>query len=370
MVKERRWINGWRWAIGLVLLPSLGQGAEVKVEDFSGIQAFKIRNLVGTEVSLTNYGARIVSVVVADRVGEKADVVLGYDSVEGYINGIKRPYLGCMVGRTAGRISGGRFMLDGEEIQLSVNRAPNHLHGGEKGFDKVVWESEVVENGVKFSYLSPDGEEGYPGNLFVEVVYTLGEDNALRIACTGRTDKATPLSLTNHAYFNLAGEGSGTVLDHMLAMPGESYMPRDGTGIPLGGWEKVGDSPFDFRAPKRIGRDIVLDHEQLILARGYDHSWEIPDTGLELELAATLHEPESGRFLEVYTDEPTLHVYTANYLDGQLKGKSGRPYGAREAICLETQHLPDSPNHPDWPDTILRPGESYSSTTVYKFGAK
>ncbi|MBN2703340.1 MAG: galactose mutarotase [Pontiellaceae bacterium] len=343
---------------------------EVGVSDFDSIQEFTLKNKNGMVVKLTNYGATITSIVVPDRDGKMADVALGYDSVEGYINAIDRPYFGAVVGRYGNRIGKGKFTIDGVEYELNTNNGENHLHGGNMGFDKVVWTAETVENGVKFSYLAKDGEENYPGNLNLSVTYTLTDDNEIKMHYEATTDKATVVNVTNHTYFNLAGEGSGTINDHVLQINGSKTTPVDEGLIPTGELADVAGTPFDFLQPKRIGDDVDADNVQISYGPGYDHNWVLDRNGDGMELAATLYEPKSGRVLEVITEEPCIQFYGGNFLDGRLVGKSGKPYEKRSGLCLETQHAPDSPNNPDWPTTTLRPGEKYDTTTIYKFSVK
>jgi aldose 1-epimerase len=346
--------------------------AAIKVEEQPDpvMRSFHLRNSSGMEVRLTNYGARIMSIVVPDRAGSMADVVLGYDSAQQYMNAVKRPYLGCTVGRYASRIGKGKFSIDGVEYTLIANNTGNHLHGGLVGFDKVVWEAEPVPDGVRFSYLAKDGEEGYPGNLSVEVTYTLTADNALRIDYRAATDKPTVVNLTNHSYFNLAGEGSPTMLDHLLTIHADEYLPVDAYNLPLGHTAMVAGTPLDFREAKPVGQDIDAQHEQIVRGHGYDHDFLVKGKANALNLAATLHDPASGRVMEVLTTEPVVHLYSGNFLIPQLVGKSGRPYHRRSGLCLETQHAADSPNRPEWPTTLLRPGDTMESTTVFKFGIK
>jgi aldose 1-epimerase len=343
------------------------QSANVVESIDQGFRMYTLTNKHGMEVGLANYGARITSIKVPDKNGEFADVVLGYDSIPQYINAIKRPYLGCTVGRYANRIGGGTFTIDGTEYTLATNNAPNHLHGGLVGFDKVVWSAKMVENGVRFRYLAKDGEEGYPGNMPVEVTYTLGDDNALRIDGRATTDKPTVINLTNHSYFNLAGEGSPSVLDHRLTIHAEHYLPVDEFNLVLGHKAKVAGTPLDFRQAKPVGEEINSEHEQVVRGHGYDHAFIIDGETDALKHAATLVDTGSGRIMKVHTTEPTVHLYSGNFLIPELVGKSGRPYYRRSALCLETQHAPDSPNHPEWPTTVLRPGETYSTTTIFEF---
>jgi len=319
------------------------------------------------EVRLASYGARVTSIEVPDRNGVMADIVLGFESVEPYRSSVKKPYLGATLGRYAGRIADGRLTLDGVEHVLAKNNGPNHNHGGVTGFDKVVWVAKQFRNGVQFSYTSPDGEEGYPGTLKAQVTYTLTDANELIIDYRATTDQPTPINLSNHTYFNLAGEGSDTALDHELMIDAEEMLPIDKTSIPTGKIASVAGTPFDFRMSKPVGRDIDQPNEQLARGSGYDHTFVLnPKKGAK-KPAATLYEKNSGRKMQVFTDQPGLQLYTANFLDGSLNGKSGKPYMKRSSLSLETQHFPDSPNQPEFPNTILRPGETYQTRTIYQF---
>ncbi len=345
----------------------------VCVSDFDSIKEYTLKNKNGMVVKITNYGATITSIIVPDRDGNMADVALGYNSVEGYINAIDRPYFGAVVGRYGNRIAKGKFSIDGTEYELATNNGENHLHGGNMGFDKVVWNAEIVDNGVKFSYLAKDGEEGYPGNLKLSVTYTLTDDNEIVMHYEATTDKATVVNVTNHTYFNLAGEGADTINDHILKINGSKTTPVDAGLIPTGEFADVTGTPFDFREPKEIGKDVDADNQQIKYGPGYDHNWVLDRKGDGMELAATLHEPKSGRVLEVITEEPCIQFYGGNFLDGRLVGKSGKAYKHRSGLCLETQHAPDSINHEGeegWPSVILRPGEKYDTTTIYKFSVK
>ena len=319
------------------------------------------------EVRLASYGARITSIKVPDHNGAMADIVLGFDAVEPYRSSIKKPYLGATLGRYAGRIADGRFTLDGVEHVLAQNSAPNHNHGGSTGFDKVVWDGKRLRNGVQFDYISPDKEEGYPGTLKAQVTYTLTDANELILDYRATTDRATPVNLSNHTYFNLAGEDSDTVLDHELMINAEAMLAIDKTSVPTGKIPSVADTPFDFRQPKLVGRDINQTNEQLAIGSGYDHTFVLNSKKGAKKPAATLYEKTSGRKMQVFTDQPGLQLYTANFLDGSLNGKSGKPYMKRGSLCLETQHFPDSPNQPKFPNTILRPGETYQTKTIYQF---
>ncbi len=348
--------------------------ASAQVRDFDSIKLYTLENESGMTVRVTNYGAIITSIIVPDRNGKRADVALGYDRVEDYINAVDKPYFGAVVGRYGNRIAKGEFTLDGETYSLLQNNGENHLHGGAIGFDKVVWAvDEYVEGkSLTLSYLAKDKEEGYPGNLELIIVYTLADDNSLVVDYHATTDKATPINVTQHTYFNLKGEGQGTILDHKLMLNAKTFTPVDGSLIPTGETPAVAGTPFDFTTAKAIGRDIDQQNEQLVFGLGYDHNWILNKDGKEgeLSLAAQVHEPSSGRVMEIYTTEPGIQFYCGNFLDGRLKGKSGKPYVHRGGFCLETQHFPDSPNQPNFPSTILKPGETYESKTVFKFSAK
>jgi aldose 1-epimerase len=345
----------------------------VKVADFDSIKLYTLENKAGMEVKITNYGAIVTSIKVPDRNGKLADIVLGYNDVSDYMNAVDKPYFGAIVGRYGNRIAKGKFTLDGEEYDLATNNGENHLHGGVIGFDKVVWNAEVVGgNAVRFTYLAKDTEEGYPGNLSVAVTYTLTDDNELEIDYRATTDKATPVNLTNHTYFNLKGEGEGTILEHELMINAKGFTPVDKGLIPTGKIVPVAGTPFDFTTAKPIGRDVGQENQQLEFGLGYDHNFVLDKGGREGEmtLAATVYEPASGRFMEVFTEEPGVQFYCGNFLDGRLKGKSGKTYVHRGGFCLETQHYPDSPNQPQFPNTILRPGEVYETRTVYRFSVR
>ena len=350
--------------------------AGVKTDDFDRIQLFTLKNKAGTEIKITNYGAILTSIRVADRNGEFADIALGYNGVEGYINAVDKPYFGAIVGRYGNRLAKGSFTLDGETYSLAKNNGPNHLHGGDVGFDKVVWDAKPIQgknfSGLELTYLSKDCEEGYPGNLACKVTYKLTEANEIVMEYHATTDKATPVNLTNHTYFNLAGEGSEDILDHLVHINADHYTPVNQHLIPTGEIAPVKDTPFDFTVEKSIGVDINEENEQLQFGRGYDHNFVLNKKGQadKMTLAATVYEPQSGRFLEVFTEEPGVQFYTGNFLDGRLIGKAGKPYLSRGGFCLETQHFPDSPNQPTFPSTILRPSETYSTKTIFRFSVK
>jgi aldose 1-epimerase len=338
----------------------------------ANVNVFALTNGNGVEVRTIPYGAAIVSIRVPDRDGRLGDIVLSFNSLDGYLT--PPPYFGAVVGRYGNRIAAGRFTLDGHAYQLATNNGPNHLHGGNKGFDKVLWLAEPFEHdgnpGVTYSYTSVDGEEGYPGTLHARVTYTLTSANDLTIEYDATTDQPTPVNLTQHSYFNLAGEGSGDILAHVLTIDADRYTPVDATQIPTGALAPVDGTPFDFRTPIAIGARIDADDAQLHTGKGYDHNWVLraSDAGSSLRHAAHLRDPKTGRTLDVSTTEPGLQFYSGNFLDGTLTGKSGRAYPARSALCLETQHFPDSPNHPNFPSTILRPGGRLQSKTVWTFG--
>ena len=321
----------------------------------------------GITVSVLDYGAIVQSIRVPGRDGRVADVVLGYDMVEEYQR--DRFYMGAVVGRSAGRIAGAAFTLDGERVRLTANDGPNHLHGGHRGLGRVTWDArpfaDVTGAGVVMEHVSPDGDEGYPGNLQVRVTYTLSPENVLRVDFRAVTDRATPVNLTQHSYFNLAGEGQGDVLGHELAIRASAFTPLGEDLIPTGAVSLVEGTPLDFRHRRRIGERIDADDAQLRIAAGYDHNFVLDGRAGTLRRAARLCDPASGRVLDAWTTEPGLQLYTGNYLDAL--GKGGHRYGPRAGVCLETQHFPDAPNQPGFPSTILRPGEEYRSRTEFHF---
>lgn len=331
------------------------------------VERFTLSNRHGVEVRAMTYGGIITSLEAPDRHGAPGDVVLGYDDLAGYLR--SSPYFGAIVGRYGNRIARGRFTLDGTEYRLAVNNGPNHLHGGVRGFDKVVWAAAPFQNdstvGVVFTHVSPDGDEGYPGTLRAAVTYTLNDRNELAIDYEAATDKPTPVNLTQHSYFNLAG--SGDILGHMLTLAADRYVPVDSTLIPTGELAPVAGTPFDFRTPHPIGARIGAPDEQLRRGGGYDHTFVVNRTGPGLVLAAILTDSASGRTLEIRTTEPGVQFYSGNFLDGTLTGKGGTVYRYRTGLALETHHFPDSPNQPAFPSTILRPGETYRSRTVWTF---
>lgn len=346
----------------------------VEVQDFSSIKLYKMKNAHGMEVHVTNYGAIITSILVPDRQGKLGDVALGYNDVSGYINAVDKPYFGAIVGRYGNRIAKGKFTIDGTEYTLATNNGPNALHGGIIGFDKVVWDAQVptdVEDpSVVLTYTAKDREEGYPGNLKIQVTYRLTPDNEIVVDYLATTDQPTPVNLTQHTYFNLKGEGQGDILGHELKLHADHYTPVDETLIPTGEIAPVAGTPFDFSQAKAIGRDIGQTNEQLTFGGGYDHNWVLKPSREPLRMAAEVYEPESGRTLTIRTTEPGIQFYCGNFLDGRLKGKSGQPYVYRGGFCLETQHYPDSPNQPNFPSTILRPGETYRTQTIFQFGVR
>jgi aldose 1-epimerase len=328
-----------------------------------------------TQAAITNYGARVVSLLVHDKKGALTDVVDGYDSIGKYVNQ-KETYFGAIVGRYGNRIAKGKFNVEGKEYTLAINNAPNSLHGGTKGFGAVVWSGrQLNDSSVELSYVSKDGEEGYPGNLSVKVTYTLGavaNGSALKIDYEATTDKATVLNLTNHSYFNLNGQGSGTINNHLLQINAVAYTPVDSTLIPTGKIEPVAGTPFDFRQPTAIGSRIGTDNIQLKYGKGYDHNFVLgPTTGIPLENAVTtVLGDQSGIYMEVFTDQPGIQFYGGNFMTGVSPLKAGKKDDYRTAFCLETQHYPNSPNQPSFPSTELKPGKVYKTTTVYSFSAK
>ena len=332
------------------------------------VDLFTLTNAHGMEIRLTNYGGIVTHLFVPDAEGTAEDIALGYDTLAEYLE--SSPYFGSLVGRYGNRISGASFTLDGETFALAANNGPNHLHGGERGFDKVVWAAEPFEEpgrrGVRLAYVSPDGEEGYPGALRVEVTYALTDENAFEIDYRATTDKATPVNLTQHTYFNLAGIGNGDILDQELTLHADRFTPVDEGLIPTGILQPVEGTPFDFTEPAAIGARIDADDTQIERGGGYDHNFVLSMEAGVLKHAARVTDPASGRVMDVHTTEPGVQFYTGNFLDGSLSGK-GVSYGKRSGFCLETQHFPDSPNQDAFPSTILRPGETYASRTIYSF---
>ena len=341
--------------------------------DGEGASVYTLTNARGMEVRVTDWGGVVLSISVPDREGTVEDVTLGFDTLAPYTTG-ESPYFGALVGRYGNRIAGGRFSLDGRTYTLATNNGPNHLHGGERGFDKRLWTAEPFETdstaGLVLTRTSPDGEEGYPGALDVRVTYTLTDDDALAFAYQATTDAATPVNLTQHTYFNLAGPG-GDVLGHELTLDAGAFTPVDSTLIPTGEVRPVAGTPFDFREPRAIGERIGADDEQIRYGGGYDHNWVLDREGeAGLVRAARLYDPSSGRAMEVWTTEPGVQFYSGNFLDGSLTGRGGVAYAYRSGLALETQHFPDSPNQAAFPSTVLRPGETYRSRTVYRFSVE
>ena len=334
------------------------------------VEMLTLTNTNGIELRAITYGGIITSIKTPDRTGAMGDIVLGFNSIDRYQ--ADHPFFGTIIGRYGNRIAKGRFTIDGKEYTLATNNGPNHLHGGNRGFDKRIWQAEVLppiagQNSVAFSYTSADGEEGYPGKLIVEVTYTLNDNNELIVSYEARTDKATHVNLTQHSYFNLVGEGSGDILGHELTIDADRYTPVDATLIPTGVLAPVEGTPFDFRKSTAIGARIEAADKQIKNGQGYDHNWVLNGT-TGRRRAARVVEPKSGRTLEVATTEPGLQFYAGNFLDGTLTGNSGLPYGRRSGFCLETQHFPDTPNQKNFPTTLLKPGEQYKTETVFTFG--
>ncbi|MBK5270831.1 MAG: galactose mutarotase [Bacteroidia bacterium] len=330
------------------------------------VTEYTLTNANGMQLGIINYGGTVTKIITPDKNGEMGDVVLGYDSLSGYRQK-GNPYFGALIGRYGNRIANGKFTLDGKEYTLAGNDNGNSLHGGNKGYDKVYWDIEKLpgDSSLKLTYMSKDGEEGYPGNLNVEVVYTLGSDNSMKIDYTATTDKATPINLTNHCYFNLSAGKDSTILNHELMLNADNYTPVNDKLIPTGEIASVKGTAMDFTSPHKIGKEIDS------VAGGYDHNWVLNKNGNSLETVATVFEPISGRYMEVLTTEPGIQFYTGNFLNGTLTNtKNGQKYIKHSALCLETQHFPDSPNEPSFPNTILKPGETYRHTAVYKFSVK
>ena len=360
----------------ILLAQSTSSKTEVQQKHFGTrdgrpVILYTLTNSHGVEIAAMNYGGIIQSIRVPDRDGKFADIVLGHDTAEGYMP--NPPFLGAIVGRYANRIANASFTLDGKTYTLPKNDGPNTLHGGiAKTFDKVLWEGRPLKekNGVSFTYLSADGDDGFPGNLKVTVTYVLTESNELVIDYEATTDKDTPINVSQHTYFNLKGEGNGDILDHEIMINADKFTPVDKNLIPTGELRPVEGTPLDFRKSTRIGARIDDNYEQLVLAHGYDHNFVINRKGPGLTLAARVYEPTTGRVLEVTTTQPGVQFYSGNFLDGSVTGKSGHVYKRRYGLCLETQHFPDSPNHPEFPTTILKPGQTFHQQTVFKFAAK
>ena len=344
-----------------------------KLADGSEVYIYTLANKSGMEAKIINYGAAVVSLTAPDKNGKLADVVLGYDSLDGYVN--DKSYFGAIVGRYGNRIADGKFKLDGKEYQLTINDGANHLHGGLKGYNKVLWnETEIAKTGdgasLTLSYDSKDGEQGYPGNLKLTVKYTLTNNNELKIEYNAVTDKPTVLNPTHHSYFNLTGDPEKTILDHELMIDADNTTPVAKGLIPTGKFASVANTPMDFRKPTKIGARIDENYDQLKLGLGYDHNWVLNKHQESLPKVLSVYEPVSGRVMEMYTDQPGVQFYSGNFLDGTVKGKNGIMYKHRTGFCLEAQHYPDSPNHPEFPSTKLEPGQVYKQTTIYKFSAR
>jgi aldose 1-epimerase len=356
-------------ALAVVASLAVTSSAFGTMPDGTRVEAFTLKNGHGVEVRIITYGAAIASIKVPDRAGRFDDIVTGFDNLEGYLS--RSRFFGAIAGRYANRIANARFTLDGKTYELAANNGKNHLHGGRRGFDKVVWKGTPFErdgnSGVTLTYVSPDGDEGYPGTLTATVTYTLTASDELSLDYEATTDKATPVNLTNHSYFNLAGDGRGDILQHRLTIAADRYTPVDETLIPTGELAPVSGTPFDFRQPTAIGTRIDADAEQIRRGKGYDHNFVLNGSGLRK--AARLVDPSSGRTLDVATTEPGMQFYSGNNLDDAV-GKNGHTYGRRTSLCLETQHFPDSPNHATFPSTILRPGERFRSKTVFTFGVE
>jgi aldose 1-epimerase len=348
--------------------PMIKQRPFGKTQDGAPVELFELSQ-GGVTAKVMTYGATLIALEVPDRDGKPGDVVLGFDTLDGYLAG--HPFFGSTTGRVANRIAKGRFTLDGKEYTLAVNNPPNTLHGGRKAIDKMVWKAADASSSagpaVKFTYTSPDGEEGFPGSLAISVTYTVTRDQAVKIDYVATTDKPTPVNLTNHTYFNLAGPASGSILDHEMLLAADEYTPVNDTMIPTGKIAPVRGTPLDFTTSTKIGARI---DEIGSAIGGYDHNYVIRQSDKKPVLGARVYDPKTGRVLEMFTTEPGVQLYTANFLDGSLKGKGGVVYQKRQAFCLEAQHFPDSVNHPEFPSTILRPGETYTQTTIYKFSTR
>jgi len=343
-----------------------------KLPDGREVFQYTLTNKSGASVKVINFGAIVTSLIVPDRHGKFDDVVLGYDTLQGYLHG--QSYFGSIVGRYGNRIGKGQFNLEGKKYQLATNNGKNHLHGGNIGFNKVLWDAKIVQDSagpsLQLTYISPDGEEGYPGTVTLSVTYTLTDKNELRIVYNGTTDKTTVLNPTHHSYFNLSGSFTNTILDHLLTIEADSITPVDNGLITTGKYFDVTNTPMDFRTPTAIGARINDQFEQLVFGKGYDHNWVIRNyTKGKVRKAAEVYEQKSGRLMTVYTDQPGLQFYSGNFLDGTAKGK-GVSYQLRTGLCLEAQCYPDSPNKPEFPSTTLKPGEVYHQTTLYQFTTK
>tara|TARA_R110002096_G_scaffold207800_1_gene394277 strand:+ start:1942 stop:3126 length:1185 start_codon:yes stop_codon:yes gene_type:complete len=343
-----------------------------KTQDGTIIEQYTLKNVKGVELKVITYGGRITSLKVPNKNGNFENVILGFDSIEDYEK--DNPFFGALIGRYGNRIANGKFTLNGEDYKLATNDGSNHLHGGVNGFDRVVWVAEPIEGDtnstLKLTYLSKDGEEGYPGNLKVTVIYTLTEDNALEVSYEATTDKATVVNLTQHAYFNLNGDFSKDILNHDVVIDADTYLPVDGTLIPTGEIRKVEGTPFNFTSVKKIGKEINVDNEQLKRGKGYDHCWILNGKKGNMRFVASAYDKDSGRFMEIFSEEPAIQFYTGNFLDGTLTMPNGGAYNHRTGFCLETQHYPNSPNQESFPSTVLNPGETYKTKTTFKFSTK
>lgn len=337
------------------------------------LQLYRLKNTNGVEITFTNFGQKLVSLIVPDKEGIFEDIVLGFANIEDYVK-TDEIYFGSVIGRYGNRIANGTFEINREKYTLETNNGPNHLHGGNDGFHNKIWDTEVISGTeIQFTRVSKNGEEGYPGNLMTRVHYELTEANELKINYYAITDKATVVNLTHHSYFNLAGEGNGDINDHIFLINADKYTPVNENLIPTGELASVKNTPFDFTEGKTIGQDVNQAHEQLQYANGYDHNFvlnDIPKTEEGLKHAAKVRDPKTGRVLEVFTNEPGMQLYGGNFLSGKTIGKSGKNYAFRGAFCLETQHFPDSPNQPHFPSTVLLPNEQYKSTCIYKFSVE
>ncbi|MBK8947159.1 MAG: galactose mutarotase [Ignavibacteriae bacterium] len=343
-----------------------------KLSDGREVNMFTLKNKNGAEVKIIEFGATVTSLKVPDKNGKIEDVVLGYDKLEDYINGTS--YFGAIVGRYGNRIGKGKFNLNEDDFQLSINDGENHLHGGKIGFNKVLWIGETLQSSegesVKLTYVSPDGEEGYPGTANISIMYTLTESNELKIEYSATTDKTTIMNPTHHSYFNLSGNFQNTILDHELMMDADFFTPVDKGLITTGELVKVENTPMDFKVPTKIGKNINAEYEQLIFGKGYDHNWVLNNYDGSLKNVASLYDSTSGRLMEILTDQPGLQFYSGNFLNGTSIGKNGEKYNFRTGLCLETQKFPDSPNKANFPSVTLNPGEVYNQITIYKFSVK
>lgn len=356
--------NKENWMISMRKYGALKTGEEINI--------YTLTNKTGSKTEIINYGAIVVSLCVPDKNGKLDDVVTGYDSLDGYVD--DKFYFGAIVGRYGNRIAKGKFKLDGKEYQLTVNNGENHLHGGNKGFFKAVWKAEPIETAIgpslKLIYNSREGEEGYPGNIKMEIIYTLTNSNELVVEYKGETDKVTILNPTHHSYFNLSGDFKTTILEYELFIDADYTTEVSSDLIPTGKFIPVSNTPMDFRKPTSIGSRIESNDEQILFGKGYDHNWVLRNFDGKVRTIATLYDSKSGRLMEVLTDQPGVQFYSGNFLDGTMEGKNGIAYNFRSALCLETQHFPDSPNQPGFPNVTLRPGEIYKQKTIYRFLTK